>query len=142
MSTPKPWRVKLEILQGQTLDDLKTWRAGTVPQLVGSVGCAARFRRGGENASLPQPVDLTGCTARMHIRENVNAPNVLMELTTENGGIELGGALGTIRTRMSATATSALSWRSAVYDLEIVFVDGSVRRLLAGGVTVSPEVTR
>lgn len=120
MSTPKPWRHKLEILQGQTLDDLKTWKAGTPPM----------------------PVNLTGCTARMHVRESVGAPDVLLELTTENGGIALGGALGTIRTRMSATATSALSWRNAVYDLEIVFADGSVRRLLAGGVTVSPEVTR
>lgn len=120
MSTPKPWKRKLEILQGQTLDDLKTWKAGTTPT----------------------PVDLTGCTARMHVRERIDSPTTLLELTTENGGIELGGTAGTIRIRMSATATAALTWRTGVYDLEIEFPGGIVRRVLAGTVVVSPEVTR
>lgn len=120
MSTPKPWKRKLEILQGQTLDDIKTWKAGTPAA----------------------PVNLTGCTARMHVRTAIDAPTTLLELTTENGGIELGGVAGTIRTRMSAEDTAALTWRSGTYDLEIEFPGGIVRRLLAGTVVVSPEVTR
>lgn len=120
MSTPKPWRQKLEILQGQTLDDLKTWKAGDPPV----------------------PVDLTGCTARLQIRERIDSPGILLELTTENGGIELGGTAGTIRTRMSAAETAALTWRSGVYDMEIEFPGGIVRRVLAGSAVVSPEVTR
>ncbi len=120
MSTPQPWKIRLLILQGQTLNDLKTWKAGTPPV----------------------PVDLTGCVARMHVRERIDSPTTLLELTTENGGIELGGTAGTIRRRMTAAQTAALTWRSGVYDLEIEFPGGIVRRVLAGPVVVSPEVTR
>ena len=43
---------------------------------------------------------------------------------------------------ITATATAAITWTTGVYDLEIVFPSGDVRRLVYGTVTVSPEVTR
>lgn len=116
----KPFKYKLEIVQGATLRDVVTWRAGD-PAL---------------------PVDLTGCTARMQARERVSSATVLLELTTENGGILLGGTAGTITFFMDDVATAALSWSAGVYDLEIVLANGDVRRLLAGAVVVLPEVTR
>lgn len=36
-------------------------------------------------------LDLTGCTARMQIRNKVSSPDILCELTTENGGIVIDG---------------------------------------------------
>lgn len=86
------------------------------------------------------PLNLTGYTARMQIRPSVSSSEITLELTTENGGIALGGALGTVVVTMSATQTSAMS-RPGVYDLELV--NGPVvTRFIQGGVTVSREVTR
>lgn len=85
------------------------------------------------------PVDLAGATARMQIREQVGGA-VLLELTTENGGLAIT-APGTITRTLSATQTAALAWTDAVYDLEVQYPDGTVQRYLQGAVTVSREVT-
>lgn len=88
------------------------------------------------------PVDLTGCTARMHVRTKIGAPDKLLDLTTANGGIVLGGTAGTVQIVLTAAQTEALTWTTAVYDLEVEFSNGFVRRLIQGGVSVSPGVTR
>lgn len=78
----------------------------------------------------------------MQARAKIENTSTLLSLTTENGGISLGGVAGTVTINLSPIETAALTWKSAVYDLEIVFGNGDVRRLLAGSVSVSPEVTR
>jgi hypothetical protein len=89
------------------------------------------------------PVDITGFTARMQVRRSVSAATVEVELNTENGRIDLGGAAGTIGLSIPADVTAALSgWRNAVYDLELVSTTGVVKRLLSGAVELIPEVTR
>jgi hypothetical protein len=89
------------------------------------------------------PVNLTDYTARMQVRESIDAPTVLMELTTENGGITLGGVAGTIVLSQDAVTMAAVTWTSGVYDLELVAgVGGQVTRLLSGRIKVNPEVTR
>lgn len=117
MSTPA--KLKLTIYQGATFRRRLRWMD------------AAR-----------QPIDLTGCTARMQIREEVDATAVLLGLTTENARIALGGAAGTIDLTIAATDTAALTWPAGVWDLEIVHPGGAVTRLAQGSVVVSPEVTR
>jgi hypothetical protein len=88
-------------------------------------------------------IDLTGFTARMHMRDTLEASTPFLTLTTENGGISLDGTAGTVDLLASAAATSAISATSGVYDLELVAGDGvTVTRLLEGLVTISPEVTR
>ena len=47
-------------------------------------------------------VDLTGSRARLQMREKVGSSVVLVELTTENDGITLGGVDGTITLTMTA----------------------------------------
>lgn len=88
------------------------------------------------------PLDLTGFTARMHIRASVGSADVLLELSTENGGIAIDPATGTITLSISATDTAALTWRQGVYDLELTDGAGVVTRLARGRVAVCPEVTR
>lgn len=119
-----PFKVKLAIYQGATFTHTQTWK--TAP----------------DEDSAKTPVDLTGCTARMQVRAKIGASTPLLTLTTENGGISLGGTAGTINLLIDAEDTAALSWTSGVYDLEIVHPGGQVRRLMYGAVTVSPEVTR
>ena len=116
----KPAKHNITIYQGATLRDMTTWKSGNPAT----------------------PVDLTGCTARMQARAKITDTSTLLSLTTENGGIVLGGTAGTVAINMSASDTAAITWKSAVYDLEIVFADTTVRRLLAGSISISPEVTR
>jgi hypothetical protein len=99
------------------------------------------YTGGGEVLYHP-PVNLTGFTARMQIRETVESTTVLHSLTTENGGITLGGAAGTIALLISATDTAAFTFDSAVYDLEIISAGGVVTEVMSGTVTLGDEVTR
>jgi hypothetical protein len=109
----------LEFLQGETYTKQFIWKD--------SAGTA---------------VNLTGYTARMQVRQSKASDTVLLELTTENGRITLGGAAGTIDLNLTATTTAAITWRRGLYDLELVASNGVVTRLLEGEVTVSKEVTR
>ena len=115
-------KVPLAIEQGATFDQTYTWKSGS------------------KNAA--HPVDLTGCKARAQVRAEISSQEILLELTTENQGIVLGGVAGTIRIHITASASAAFDWESGVYDLEVEFPDGTVVRRMAGGVSVSPEVTR
>ena len=113
-------KLNLLIEQGASFRKTLTWKTGTVPT----------------------PVDLTGCTARMQLRESLSSTVVVLELTTENGGIVLGGTAGTIDLSATPVQTALITSRKAVYDLEVVYSGGAVRRLVQGSVTISPEVTR
>lgn len=95
-------------------------------------------------------VNLTGYTARLTIRETYASESALISLTTENGGITLGGAAGTIALLATATQTAALvvpdspgtpPSKRLVYDLELV-TGAVVRRYLQGAFIVTREVTR
>lgn len=119
MAAP-PFRVPLTVYQGASFAKTLTWKVGKPPQ----------------------PVDLTGCSARMQVRPQVASPDVLLELTTGNGRILLGGPSGTVHLQLDPAETAALSFVAAVYDLEIVHPGGQVRRLASGQVKLNPEVTR
>jgi hypothetical protein len=88
------------------------------------------------------PVVLTGFTARMSIKDRVGGTE-LLSLTTENGGIVIDLTRHTITIKITAAATAALSFKSAVYDLEIVSPDvvPVITPLLSGKVSVTLEVT-
>jgi hypothetical protein len=92
--------------------------------------------------SLGAPVNITSYTARMQVREKYASTTAALTLTTENGGITLGGAAGTVAVVGAASATALLTFRRGVYDLELVSPGGVVTRLIEGTVTVTPEVTR
>ena len=115
-----PAKRKLTILKGARFDVGWTWTAGDTL------------------------VDLTGCSARLQVRPDVGSSEVLLELTTENGGIVLGGPAGTIDLWLGATKTAALTWESGVWSLEIQYPAGPdhVDRLLEGTITVLSEVVR
>lgn len=87
-------------------------------------------------------VNLSGYSARLQVRQKHTSTTKLLDLTTANSGIALGGAAGTITITATDTQTAALPdgvWR---YDLEIVSGAGVVTRLVEGTFTVTPEVTR
>lgn len=87
------------------------------------------------------PVSLTGYTARMQLRPKVASEEILLELTTENGGIEIDPVASTIKIIVSATQTQALTFSSCVYSLEMV-KSGKVTQLVSGSISLEKEVTR
>lgn len=88
-----------------------------------------------------QPVNLTGMTARMQLREKLDSDTVIHELTTENGGIVIDNILKTITLNVSATTTAGFNFNTAVYSLELV--SGTVVTPFSNGtITLVREVTR
>lgn len=87
-------------------------------------------------------IDLTGCTAKMHVRDTVDAVQVLLELSTVNTRIIITPLLGRIDLYISDEDTTLLVGLGGVYDLEIYYADGTTTRLIEGRLAFKPEVTR
>ena len=88
-----------------------------------------------------EPVDLTGVTARMQIREKLDSDTVILELTTENSGIIIDQVNKTITIHITAVQTAALTFSTAVYGLELV-KSGDVIPFITGSISLIREVTR
>lgn len=93
------------------------------------------------------PIDLTGYKAEMKIKLSPAHTEHLVWLTSETGiglpgGIELGGANGSIVIKIDHLDTAKLNFNEAFYDLELTSADGNVIRLLEGRVTLSKEITK
>jgi hypothetical protein len=87
------------------------------------------------------PVDLTGYSSRLQVREAYYSENPIISLVS-GSGITIGGSAGTIDIFISASVTSELPTGTHVYDLEIVSPSDIVDRLIEGTFNVTPEVTR
>lgn len=86
------------------------------------------------------PVDLTGHTGRMQIRETPGS-SVIGEFTSANGKLVITGNVGTTAVRIEATETDDYDPITAVYDLEDV--SGlDVERVVEGKAYIHAEVTR
>lgn len=103
--------------QGSTLDLVWTYRIGRYP------------------------VNLTGYSARMQVRETHQSLSTIISLD-DRDGITLGGKAGTIGIYIPAAVTESFKPIAHVYDLELIAPDGRVDRMLEGTFIVTPEVTR
>lgn len=95
------------------------------------------------------PLDLTGYSARMHIRRERQDLLPLFDLSSDAGDIELGGVEGTLVFRIDADATAGAvlldpDGEGWVYDLLLTdtSVPPNVDRVFQGVIFVSPGVTR
>jgi FlaG/FlaF family flagellin (archaellin) len=88
------------------------------------------------------PVNLTNYTARMQARTSAISGTAVIDMTTANSKITLGGTAGTITLNLSAAETAAITQTSLAYDLELVSAGGVVTRLVEGQIVLTPEVTR
>jgi hypothetical protein len=121
-----PARLDLDCYQGASWDYTLTWKT-----TAGGVAT---------------PVNLTGYTARLQVRETYASDTSILSLTS-GSGITLGGTAGTILLEASAATTAGIATVSApsdqyIYDLELVSGAGYVTRLVEGNFTVRMEVTR
>lgn len=86
--------------------------------------------------------DFTDYTARMQIRRTIDSSTTMIELNTEDGGLEFTNpANGELTVTMTAEQTAALA-SDGVYDIEIINDAGEVSRLIQGNFTLNREVTR
>ncbi len=91
-----------------------------------------------------KPILFSGYTARMQVRPSYDSSNVILELTTENGGIELGQTDGSIALYVDDVVMVTIPEGIYVYDLELIApsADLFVYKILQGNFAVRSEVTR
>jgi hypothetical protein len=144
---PDGWRVKITNVGGMTdINSADTYHVATKLTAdtielnsVNSLGFKA-YTTGGV-IEYNEPINLTGYTARMQIREKIDSAEVIKELTTENGGISINTTDSTITLNISATDTAIFSFNTAAYSLEMVS-GGVVTPFANGNLTLVKEVTR
>ena len=86
------------------------------------------------------PITNVGSTAKMQVRNAAGA--LIIELSTVNGRIVLGGKNGKIKLTISGDDTAALVPGSYVYDLKLTSGANQPVRILQGRFIVSAEVTQ
>lgn len=95
------------------------------------------------------PVSLSGATIRGQIRSTPQSTTVVATFT----GIIVSASLGQGKVSLTNGQTASIAVDNSeedggrelttyVYDVEVVFSDGKVQRILQGACFVSPEVTR
>jgi hypothetical protein len=89
-----------------------------------------------------EPVNLTGYSARMQVRENYYSPDALLDLSSPSNGLTIEELDGIINILVSSVDTSALPPGNFLYDLELESEGGEVSRIIEGSFIVTPEVTR
>lgn len=96
------------------------------------------------------PLDLTGFSARMQVRRERDDPETVLDLSTDDGEIVLGGVEGTITFTLSAAQTALLQLRDPdgdvwVHDILLsnpATTPPTVDRIYQGRIVVHPGVTR
>ena len=84
--------------------------------------------------------DYTGCTARMQLREDIDSSEVLWEMTTDNGRIELNG--NTLTMVFLPDDSAQFAFTNAVGHVEVTRPNGDVERQYEIKFKVSREGTR
>jgi hypothetical protein len=88
-------------------------------------------------------VPLANCEAWLQIRQPPDALTVLVELTTDNGGILVADTAPNLTLYLSDEETTLLTpWGTANYELLIEYANGERKRLLEGTATLSPSLVR
>lgn len=114
-----PAKLDLTVYQGATFRKSFQWMTGT-PAV---------------------PVNLTGYDIRMMVRSSVVDAAYMVSLTLGNGITITDAEAGKFEVYISPEQTKGFNKRAAVYDIEFA-IGSDVDRVIEGGITISPEVTR
>ena len=87
------------------------------------------------------PADLTGATALQQARP-LGGGDVVLELSTANVRIVLGGVAGTITRELTDEFTATLPPGDYATDLFLTWPDGRTDCLTTGFITIHPRTTR
>ena len=89
-----------------------------------------------------QPYNLTGWTARMQCRKTFKSTSTILDLTTENGGLEITPLEGKITIIVTDTITEAITEAMGVYDLELIDTASKPKKFIRGTIKFPEEVTK
>lgn len=87
------------------------------------------------------PINLTGATAKMQVRDTKGGSKLAFTLTSPSGGITINGSTGTLNIKMTPTQTNKLFYPKSSYDIMVVDSSGNKIKLLEGFLTLSRSVT-
>ena len=86
--------------------------------------------------------DLTGYTAEMQIRHDMESSEILVDASTTNGLITIIGVQGQVNIIIPGATTAGYDWHNGVYDLKVDNGAADVVQLVHGNVALNKQVTR
>jgi len=87
------------------------------------------------------PIDLTGASAKMQVRDTKGGSKLAFTLTSPSGGITIDGPTGTLDVKMTPTQTGKMFFPKSAYDIMVIDSNGNKIKLLEGFMTLSRSVT-
>lgn len=87
------------------------------------------------------PIDLTGYTAKMQARTSFSSDVVVIDLTTENGGLDIDLATAELTISIPRPATALFTFDRLVYDILLIST-ADTWRLVEGQINLCRGVTR
>lgn len=87
------------------------------------------------------PIDLTGASAKMQVRDTAGGTKLAVSLTSPSNGITIDEESGTLDIVMTPTQTNKLFFPKSSYDVMVVDSNGDKIKLLEGFITLSRSVT-
>jgi len=88
------------------------------------------------------PIDITGCTAKMQVRDTKGGSKLAFTLTSPStGGITVDGPNGKLIVKITPTQTNKLFYPKSSYDIMLTDTNLNKIKLLEGFMTLSRSVT-
>lgn len=87
------------------------------------------------------PIDLTGASAKMQVRDTKGGQKLAFTLTSPLGGISLDGPNGKLTIKMTPTQTNKLFYPKSEYDIMLTDSNLNKTKLVEGFITLSRSVT-
>jgi hypothetical protein len=87
------------------------------------------------------PINLTGASAKMQVRDTQGGSKIACTLTSPSGGITIDGVNGLLTIKMTPTQTNKLFYPKSSYDIMIVDSNSNRIKILKGYITLSRSVT-
>jgi hypothetical protein len=87
------------------------------------------------------PIDLTGATAKMQVRDTKGGSKLAFTLTSPSGGITIDGPNGKLTIKITPTQTNKMFYPKSSYDIMVVDSNSNKVKLLEGFMTLSRSVT-
>lgn len=87
------------------------------------------------------PIDLTGASAKMQVRDTKGGSKLAFTLTSPSGGITIDEPNGKLTIKITPTQTNKMFYPKSAYDIMLVDSNGNKIKLLEGFMTLSRSVT-
>ena len=85
------------------------------------------------------PIDLSGCTILIQVRPTPSSASVVLELTTDDSSIGIGGVDNNQITLNKIVDVAAGTY---VYDMNVTFPSGEVKTYLWGNFIVTEDISK